>query len=49
MVKCNSEEIKNTLLKEYEIWEDGTEPDDDVTVFVLKRSSSNNDESNIVC
>ena len=48
MVKCNSEEIKNTLLKEYEIWEDGTEPDDDVTVFVLKRSSSNNDESNIV-
>ncbi len=32
--------IINILLKNYEKWEDGTEPDDDVTLAVLKRLPS---------
>ena len=36
----DSETIKNRLLENYNKWEDGTEPDDDVTLFVLKRVSS---------
>ncbi len=34
------EAIVNILFKLYEEWEDGTEPDDDVTLAVLKRLSS---------
>ena len=33
----SSESIKTILLDNYNKWEDGTEPDDDVTLFVLKR------------
>ena len=40
--------ILKTLFKNYEIWEDGTEPDDDVTLIVLKRIASQNNESNVV-
>ena len=38
--KESSESIKATLLENYNKWEDGTEPDDDVTLFVLKRLAS---------
>ena len=34
------DKIINILLKNYEKWEDGTEPDDDVTLAVLKRLPS---------
>ncbi len=40
MCKESSETIMNTLLENYRKWEDGTEPDDDVTLFVLKRLPS---------
>ncbi len=33
----NSDNIINRLFVEYEKWQDGTEPDDDVTLAVLKR------------
>ena len=33
----SSQTIMDTLLERYKKWEDGTEPDDDVTLFVLKR------------
>ena len=44
----SSEVIINTLFENYDKWEDGTEPDDDVTLAVLKRLPSQNDESEIV-
>ena len=37
-----------TLFDNYEKWEDGTEPDDDVTLIVLKRLSSQNNEGNVI-
>ena len=37
MAQESSQTIMNTLLERYKKWEDGTEPDDDVTLFVLKR------------
>ena len=40
MVKDNSATIVKTLFKNYDKWEDGTEPDDDVTLIVLKRLTS---------
>ena len=40
MCQESSETIMNTLLENYRKWEDGTEPDDDVTLFVLKRLAS---------
>ena len=40
MCQDSSETIMNTLLENYRKWEDGTEPDDDVTLFVLKRLAS---------
>ena len=40
LCKESAETIKNTLLENYKKWEDGTEPDDDVTLFVLKRLAS---------
>ena len=40
ITKEDSETIKNKLLENYNNWKDGTEPDDDVTLVVLKRLSS---------
>ena len=40
LCKESAESIKNRLLENYKKWEDGTEPDDDVTLFVLKRLAS---------
>ena len=40
MCQESSQTIMNTLLERYKKWEDGTEPDDDVTLFVLKRLAS---------
>lgn len=40
MANEKPENIMGKLLKEYEKWEDGTEPDDDVTLVVLKRLPS---------
>ncbi len=37
MAQDSSQTIMDTLLERYKKWEDGTEPDDDVTLFVLKR------------
>lgn len=37
MPQENPEFILNTLFNKYDSWLDGTEPDDDVTCFVLKR------------
>ena len=37
MAQDSSQTIMDTLLEKYKKWEDGTEPDDDVTLFVLKR------------
>ena len=48
MANESSEVIINTLFEKYDAWEDGTEPDDDVTLAVLKRLSSQNDKSEIV-
>ena len=36
----SSEKIVNRLFEFYGEWEEGTEPDDDVTLAVLKRLSS---------
>lgn len=49
MVAEDSDTIIKTLFENYEKWEDGTEPDDDVTLIVLKRLASQNNEGNIVC
>jgi hypothetical protein len=40
MAQDDSETIKNRLLENYNKWEDGTEPDDDVTLVILKRLAS---------
>ena len=40
MCQESSQTIMDTLLDKYKKWEDGTEPDDDVTLFVLKRLAS---------
>ena len=45
----NSENILNKLFEKYELWEAGTEPDDDVTLIVLKRLSSQDNKGNIIC
>ena len=42
MSKENTDIILKTLFNNYDKWEDGTEPDDDVTLIVLKRISSQN-------
>ncbi len=49
MANKSSEYILKTLLDKYTQWENGTEPDDDVTLFILKRLSSQDDECNVVC
>ena len=48
LAKNDSETIIKTLFSNYDKWEDGTEPDDDVTLIVLKRLASQNNEGNIV-
>ena len=48
MVDESSETMLKTLFENYEKWEDGTEPDDDVTLIVLKRLSSQNNEGDVV-
>lgn len=48
MVNDSSDTMINTLFKNYEIWEDDTEPDDDVTLFILKRLALQKDKSSIV-
>ena len=45
MADESAETIMNTLFYNYDVWEDGTEPDDDVTLSVLKRLPSQNDET----
>ncbi len=37
MTRYNADMIMESLFKRYEKWEDGTEPDDDVTLAILKR------------
>ena len=49
MAKESSDKIISTLFYNYDKWEDGTEPDDDVTLIVLKRIASQNNEGNVVC
>lgn len=44
LAKEDSETIIKTLFNNYDKWEDGTEPDDDVTLIVLKRVSPQNNE-----
>lgn len=48
MANDNSESIMNGLINNYNQWKDGTEPDDDVTLVVLKRLSSQNNKCEIV-
>ena len=48
MMGENPEKMIKTLFNNYDKWEDGTEPDDDVTLIALKRLSSQNNESNII-
>ncbi len=45
MADESAETIMNTLFYNYDVWEDETEPDDDVTLAVLKRLPSQNDET----
>jgi sigma-B regulation protein RsbU (phosphoserine phosphatase) len=44
LAKEDSDTIIKTLFDNYDKWEDGTEPDDDVTLIVLKRIASQNDK-----
>ena len=46
--KENSDKIISTLFSNYDKWEDGTEPDDDVTLIVLKRIASQNNEGDVI-
>ncbi len=48
MTNENPNTIMKTLFNNYEIWENGTEPDDDVTLIVLKRIASQNNESDVL-
>ena len=44
LAKEDSETIIKTLFNNYDKWEDGTEPDDDVTLIVLKRITPQNNK-----
>ena len=48
LAREDSEKIIKTLFNNYDKWEDGTEPDDDVTLIVLKRIASQNNEGNVI-